>query len=190
MIQASEIKKNALLEMDNAPWQVLDVAFQSPSARGAATLVKVKVKNLKTGQVLAKSFRASDMCEAADYERRTVQFLYRQGDDFFFMDTETFDQFDLNNDSLGDVANYLLDGMEVTAFMYKGQALTCEPPLIVELTITDTAPALKNATAQAQLKPATLETGAEIQVPPYLTTGEKVRVDTRDGHFVGRAKSE
>lgn len=190
MLQATEIKRNALLEMDNAPWQVLDVAFQSPSARGASTLVKVKVKNLKTGQVLAKSFRGSDMLEEADYERRTAQFLYKQDKEFFFMDSESFDQFELDAETLGTSGQYLVDGMEVTALMYKGQALTCEPPQIVDLEITDTAPALKNATAQAQLKPATLETGAEIQVPPYLTTGEKVRVDTRDGHFVGRSKAE
>ncbi len=188
MISANNLKRGALLELDGAPWQVIDVAFQTPSARGASMIAKTKIKNLKTGQVLTKPFRGSDMLEEADCERRKVQFLYKQVDSYHYMDAETFEQIELEGEALGEVAGYMLDGMEVQALMYNGQVLAIEPPQVVEMEISDTAPAIKNATAQAQLKPATLETGIEIQVPAYMTTGEKIRVDTRDGRYLGRVK--
>jgi len=188
IIDSNDLKRGVLLEMDGAPWQVIDCNFQSPSARGASTLAKVKVKNLKTGAVLAKTFRGGDKLETADYERRAVQYLYRQGDDYVFMDSESFEQFELNQEMLGDVTGYLVDGSEANAFVYNGAVISVELPTVVELEVTETAPALKNATAQSQLKPATLETGLVIQVPPYLTSGERIKVDTRDGHFIERAK--
>lgn len=188
MINSNDLKRNALLEIEGAPWQVLDVAFQTPSARGASTIVKAKVKNLKTGQVLSKSYRGGEMLQLADCEKRTVQFLYRSAENFNFMDSESFEQFEMSGEALGEVAGYLLDGMEVLALVYNGQTLAVEPPQVVEMEIIETAPALKNATAQAQLKAAKVETGIEIQVPAYMTTGERVRIDTRDGRYVGRAK--
>ena len=188
MIDQSELKRGQLLELDGAPWLVIDCNFQSPSARGASTIAKVKIRNLKTGAVLTKSFRSGDQLEAADCERRGVQYLYRQQDTFVFMDQESYEQSELDLEVVDDAAGYLLDSMEVQALVYNGEIIRIELPTVVELVVTETAPALKNATAQAQTKPATLETGLVIEVPPYLTSGEKVRVDTRDGHFIERVK--
>jgi elongation factor P len=188
MIGATDIKRGEILDIDGAPWLVTDVHAQTPSARGASMLIKVKIKNLSSGQALAKTYRGGDTVEVADCERRPIQFLYRQDNDYTFMDLETYDQISLAADLLGDATSYLIDGLELRSLLYNGKVLTVELPLTVELEITDTAPAIKGATAQAQLKPATLETGLEIQVPPYITSGEKVRIDTRDGRFVERVK--
>jgi len=187
MINSSDMKRGVLLDLDGAPWQIIDCAFQTPSARGASTITKIKIKNLKTGAVLSKSYRGGEMVPTADYEKRSVQFLYKDGDDFVFMDNESYDQFNLDTETLGDAAGYLTEGLEVRSMLYNGGVINVELPNTVELEVTDTAPALKNATAQSQLKPATLETGLEIQVPPYLTTGERIKVDTRDARFISRA---
>ena len=186
MINSSDMKRGVLLDLDGAPWQIVDCAFQSPSARGASTLTKIKIKNLKTGQMLSKSYRGGEMVATADCEKRPIQFLYRDGDDFVFMDQESYDQFTRTKEDLGGDWGYLTDGLELRSMLYNGEVISVELPTTVDLEITETAPALKNATAQAQLKSAILETGLEIQVPPYLTTGEKIRVDTRDGRFVSR----
>ncbi|MDJ0764560.1 MAG: elongation factor P [Myxococcota bacterium] len=186
MINASDMKRGVLLDLDGAPWQVIDCSFQTPSARGASTLTKVKIKNLKTGQVLNKSYRGGEMLATADCEKRACQFLYQDGEGYVFMDEETYDQFTLGEDVLGDGAGYLTEGLAVRSMLYNGAVINVELPITVDLSVTDTAPAIKGATAQAQLKPATLETGIQIMVPPYLTAGEKIRVDTRDGRFVSR----
>jgi elongation factor P len=189
MAEATQIKRGDILDLDGAPWLVTDVSSHTPSARGASLLVKVKVKNLATGQSLAKTYRGGDAVEVADCEKRAIQFLYRQDEDYVFMDLETYDQFNLAADVLADATGYLLDGLEARSLLYNGQVLTVELPVTVELEVVETAPSVKGATAQAQLKPATLETGLVIQVPPYLTAGERIKVDTRDGRFVERVKS-
>ncbi len=186
MINVSDMKRGMLLDIDNAPWQVIDCTFQTPSARGASTITKIKIKNLKTGQVLNKSYRGGEMLNEADCEKRGVQFLYKDGEEFVFMDDESYDQFNLPGESLGDSAGYLTEGLGVRSLLYNGTVINVELPLSVELMVTETAPAIKGATAQAQLKPATLETGLEVMVPPYLTSGEKIKIDTRDGRFIGR----
>ena len=127
------------------------------------------------------------MVPTADCEKRPVQFLYKDGDDFVFMDQGNYDQFTLSREALGNDWGFLIDGLEMRSLLYNGQVIAVELPVTVDLEITETAPALKNATAQAQLKSAMLETGVEIQVPPYLKTGEKIKVDTRDGRFVSRS---
>lgn len=187
MINSSDMKRGVLLDLEGAPWQIIDCAFQTPSARGASTITKIKIKNLKTGQVLSKSYRGGEMLATADCEKRPIQFLYKDGDDFVFMDQENYDQFTRTKEELGDDWGFLIDGLEMRSLLYNGQVIAVELPITVDLEITDTAPALKNATAQAQLKTAILETGMEILVPPYLKTGEKIRVDTRDSRFVSRA---
>jgi elongation factor P len=185
---ATDISRGDILDLDGAPWLVLETGSQTPSARGSSLLVKLKLRNLASGQVLAKTLRGGDMVEAADCEKRSVQFLYRQGSEAVFMDLETFEQLVLGDDVLGDAAGYLVDGLEARSLLYNGRVLSVELPITVELEVVDTAPALKGATAQAQLKPAVLETGITVQVPPYITTGERIKVDTRDGRFVERAK--
>ena len=188
MIGATEIKRGEILDLDGAPWEVVDVAVQTPSARGASLLVKIKARNLRTGQTLARTLRGSETVPTADCEKRAVQFLYRQSEEFVFMDQVSFEQFALSAEVLGDAAGYLTEGLELRSLLYNGDVLTVELPVTVELRVVDTAPPLKGASAQAQLKPARLETGIEILVPPYMETGERVKVDTRDGRFVERAK--
>jgi elongation factor P len=188
VIAATEIRRGDILDFDGAPWEVTDVATQTPSARGASLLVKIKARNLRTGQSLAKTMRGGETVAAADCERRPIQFLYRQGEELVFMDQASFEQFSLSGAVLAGAVDYLTEGLELRSLLYNGEVLTVELPVTVELLVVDTAPAIKGATAQAQLKPARLETGLEILVPPYLSPGERVKVDTRDGRFVERAR--
>jgi elongation factor P len=182
------LKRGEILEIDGDPWQVTELVSQTPSARGASLLVKGKLKNLRSGQGLAKTWRGGDTVEYAEVEYRNAQFLYRQGDDFVFMDLGSYDQFTLDADHVGDGAGYLLENVELRVTVFQDRVIALSLPMTVDLTVTDTTPALKGATAQAQLKPATLETGLQVLVPPYVETGDKVRVDTREGRFVERAK--
>lgn len=187
MLTTSDFKKGLVLELDAAPCLLLDVAFQSPSARGANTMVKTKYRNLITQQVLEKTFRSGDKVREADYERHKGQYLYGTGDSGCFMDLETYEQFEMDSVSFSLIAPYLLEGTEVTLGLYQGRLVLAELPLVVELTVVDTAPVIKNATATAETKDAVLETGLKIKVPPYLENGCTVKVDTREARFISRA---
>ena len=187
MLTTSDFKRGLVIQLDGAPCVILDVAFQSPSARGASTMVKTKYRNLLTGQVLDKTFRSGDKVDEADFERHKGQFLYAAGDQGVFMDLETYEQFEVEGDMFDPIAQYLLDGTEVQLGIFQERLVSIDTPMVVELTITETAPALKNATATAQTKEAVLETGLKLQVPPYLEAGERIKVDTRDCRFVSRA---
>ncbi len=187
MVTTSDFKKGLVIKLDGAPCLIVDVHFQSPSARGANTMVKTKYRNLITGQVLEKTFRSGDKVDEADFERKKGQFLYADGAKGVFMDLETYEQFEVEGDMFDPIAQYLLDGTEVQLGIFQERLVSVDPPMVVELTITETAPALKNATATAQTKEAVLETGLKLQVPPYLESGEKIKVDTRDCRFVSRA---
>jgi elongation factor P len=184
---SNDLKRGLVILLDNAPCLVLDTSSQSPSARGGNTLIKTKYRNLLTSQVLEKSFKAGDRVDAADFEKRKGQFLYADGETGVFMDLENYEQYELGDEMYGPVQGFLLDGTEVILGVFESQVVSVEPPMIVELLVTETAPAIKNATAQAQTKEATLETGMRLQVPSYLETDEKVKVDTREGRFVSRA---
>jgi elongation factor P len=188
MVNSSDLKRGLLLEIDNAPWVIVDCSFQTPSARGASTLTKIKIRNLKTGAVLQKSYRGGEMLKEADCERRNAQYLFKEGEDYVFMDEETYEQSPLSAEVLGDAVGFLLDGMKVRTQLYNGEVISVELPNVVEMLVVDTTPTIKGATAQAQMKPAKLETGIEILVPPYLESGERIRVDTRDGRFIERVK--
>lgn len=187
MITTADLKRGLVIRIDQAPCIVLDLTTQSPSARGGSTLVKTKYRNLLTGQVLEKTFKAGDKVDEADFERRKGQFLYPSGDDGVFMDLESYDQYELGPELFEPVQGFLLEGAEVQLGLFQGQVVSVDPPMTVELTVTETAPAIKNATATAQTKEAVLETGLRIQVPGYLETGEKIKVDTRETRFVSRA---
>lgn len=187
MITTSEFKRGLVIQIDGAPCIIVDVAFQSPSARGASTMVKTKYRNLVTGQVLDKTFRSGDKVEEADFERHKGQYLYADGDRGIFMDLETYEQFEQEEDAFAPLAPYLLEGTEVILGLFQGRMVNVDLPMVVELLVTETAPALKHATATAQTKEAVLETGLRLQVTPYLETGERIKVDTRDGRFISRA---
>lgn len=189
MISTSDFKRHLRVQIDGEPYVILDVHVQSPSARGASSLSKIRVRNLRTGQVFDKTFRGGDKVEEPNVELRPVQFLYRDGERFHFMDAGSYEQFALGVGDLGDLAGYLKDGMSgIRSVVFNDQVISIELPNTVVLQVVDTAPAVKGATAQAQTKPATLETGLVVQVPSYLETGEMVQIDTREARFIARAK--
>jgi len=187
MITTADFKRGIVIQIDGAPCVIIDVAFQSPSARGANTMVKTKYRNLITGQVLEKTFRSGDKLDEADFERHKGQFLYADGGRGIFMDLETYEQFEQETEQFAVISPYLVDGTEVLLGLFQGRMITVEAPNTVELNVIETAPALRNATATAQTKEAVLETGLRLQVPPYLESGERIKVDTRDGRFISRA---
>ncbi len=187
MITTAEFKRGLVIQIDSAPCVIIDVTFQSPSARGANTIVKTKYRNLLTSQVLEKTFRSGDKVDEADFERHKGQFLYADGSTGVFMDLENYEQFEVQADDFSPLAPYLREGTEVVLGLFEGRLVNVDLPMIVELLVTETPPALKNATATAQTKEAVLETGLRLQVPPYLEEGEKIKVDTRDCRFVSRA---
>ncbi len=188
MILASELKRGLVFQLDDAPCSVIDINQQSPTARGGNTLIKTRYRNLITGQVLNKTFKSSDKIDEADFVRRKGQFLYAGGDDSgTFMDMESYEQFDISGEMYSDIKGYLSDGLEVMLGIYNDMVITVELPLTVELTVTETAPSIKNATATAQTKEAILETGLALQVPGYLESGERIKIDTRECRFISRA---
>ena len=187
MFSTSDFKKGLVIQLDGAPCLIVDVTVQSPTARGANTMVRTKYRNLITGQVLEKTFRSGDKVEEADFERHKGQFLYADGNQGVFMDLETFEQFEVDGETFAGLAPYLLEGTDVSLGLFQGRLVNVELPMTVELAVTETAPAMKHATATAQTKEAVLETGLRLQVPPYLECGERVKVDTRDGRFISRA---
>jgi elongation factor P len=137
--------------------------------------------------VLEKAFKGGERIEEADFERRKGQFLYESGDQGVFMDLTSYDQYELGGEMFEDARGFLVEGMEVQLGLFQGQVVSLDLPMTVELTVVETAPALKHATATAQTKEALLETGLRIQVPPYLESGERVKVDTRERRFISRA---
>jgi elongation factor P len=187
MFTTSDFKRGLVIQLDGAPCLIIDVTVQSPTARGANTMVRTKYRNLLTSQVLEKTFRSGDKVDEADFERHKGQYLYADVDRGVFMDLETYEQFEMEADAFAAIQPFLLDGTEVTLGLFQGRMVTVDLPMTVELTVSETAPALRNATATAQTKEAVLETGLRLQVPPYLETGDKVKVDTRDGRFISRA---
>lgn len=187
-VYVTEVSRGDILQIGGDPWQVSEISSQTPSARGAAMMVKAKLRNLRTGQGLAKSWRGGETVDTAEVETRGVQYLYGQGDTFVFMDLQSYEQLSLDAAQVGEARNYLLENQELRAVSFEQRVIALELPLTVDLTVTDTSPALKGATAQAQLKPAVVETGLTVMVPSYVESGERIRVDTRDGRFVERAR--
>jgi elongation factor P len=151
-------------------------------------ILQLKLKNLKTGSITINRVRPQDKVEQAYLDKREMQYLYRDGDDFVFMDTETYDQIHLNKEWVGELMLFMKENNKAHVVFYEGTPLSLELPATVELQIVDTEPSVKGATAAAQYKPATLETGLKISVPPFLNVGELVAVDTRTGEYLSRAK--
>jgi elongation factor P len=188
LVNVTEVKRGDILEIDGDPWQATEVQSQTPSARGASLLVKAKVRNLRTGQTLSKTWRGGETVTLAEVEQRQAQFLYRQGGDFVFMDLTSYEQIALDEEKVGDAKGFLLQNLELRTVLFQDRVIALNLPITVDLTVEDTTPPVKGATAQAQLKPARVETGITVMVPSYIETGERIRVDTRDGRFVERAK--
>jgi elongation factor P len=181
----NDLKNGMTLNIDGQLWNVVDFQHVKPGKGGA--FVRTKLKNVLSGKVVDRTFNAGVRVEQASVDRREMQYLYREGDDFVFMDTQDYDQPHIPAAIVGDGANYLLEEQNVVVAFNEGVPLYVELPASVELTVSQTDPGLQGDRATGGTKPAILETGAQIQVPLFITTGEKVRVDTRTGQYLGRA---
>ena len=189
MIESGNFKRGLCIQFKGAPMQIQHVTFSTPTARGGNTIAKTKLRNLLTGQLLQESIRGGEKFEEVDLEQHDASYMYSDGTNWHFMDAESFETFELPGEALGDATSYLKDGLEgLRALLIDGKIVSVSLPLSVDLEVVETDPVIKGATAKAQLKPAKLETGFVAQVPAYLSAGEIVRIDTRDGHFVERVK--
>ena len=185
MILAGDLRPGMKVEMDGVPFVVIDYQWVKPGKGGAFN--RTKMKNMRTGSIIERTFRSEEKLEQAVLEERRAQFMYRSDDEFHFMETETFEQFFLPEAQLGDARNYLKEEMVVTIVSHRGSPLRVEVPTFVELTVTETDPGVRGDTASGGSKPATLETGAVIQVPLFINVGDRLRVDTRTGTYIERA---
>ncbi|HEX4999484.1 MAG TPA: elongation factor P [Terriglobia bacterium] len=188
LIGANELKKKMLIEVDGQPYHVLEVFFATPTARGASTMVRTRMKNLLNGAVQEKSFRTSEKFAEPDVQIASVSFLYSDPDGFHFMDQATYEQFTLPEDSVGEDHWYLKEGLILDIFKYNGQAVSLQLPPYVELQVSSTEPGLRGDTAAGgATKVAKLETGLEVRVALFIKEGEVVRVNTQTGEVAGRA---
>jgi elongation factor P len=179
MISAGDFRNGVTLEMDGSVYQILEFQHVKPG-KGAA-FVRTKLKNIISGGVVEKTFRPTEKFPQARIERVEMQYLYNDGDLFYFMNTETYDQIALNQDTVGDALKFVKDNEMVKVCSHNGNVFSVEPPLFVELEVTDTEPGFKGDTATGATKPATVETGAVVYVPLFVETGDKLKIDTRTG---------
>ena len=187
MATTNDLKNGIVLNIDGQLWTVVEFQHVKPGKGGA--FVRTTLKNVLSGKVVDRTFNAGTKVETATVDKRAMTFLYKEGAEFVFMDGDTYEQMPIPAATVGDAANYLLDNAEVVVAVHDGAALFIELPTSVELVVSYTEPGLQGDRSTGGTKPATLETGAEIQVPLFLTTGEKVKVDTRDGRYLGRVSS-
>ena len=184
MATTNDLKNGMVLKIDGQLWTVLEFQHVKPG-KGPA-FVRTKMKNVLSGKIIDKTFNAGTKVETSNVDKRTMQYLYKDGDDFVFMDGKTFDQINVNAAVVGGAEKFMLENQEAVVATHEGTPLYVELPASVELEITYTEPGLQGDRSTGGTKPATLETGAEIQVPLFLETGTRVKVDTRDGSYLGR----
>ena len=185
MATTNDLKNGVVLNIDGQLWTVVEFQHVKPGKGGA--FVRTKLKNVLSGKVVDKTFNAGVKVETATVDKRAMQYLYRDGDEFVFMDMESYDQIHVSAATVGDAASFMLENQDVVVALHEGSPLFVELPASVVLTIDYTEPGLQGDRSSGGTKPATLETGYAVQVPLFITTGEKVKVDTRDGSYLGRA---
>jgi elongation factor P len=184
-IQATRLKKGMLVKMDQDLFRVLELQHVTPgNLRG---FVRVKLRNIRSGTLSDQKLRSEDSVERATLDERQMQYLYQDGDDYYFMDTTSFDQIHISSEALGESVGFLKPEMTIQVEFYGSEPVGIELPQTVDLKVTDTVPGIKGATASAQVKPATLETGLVVQVPPFVNTGDMIRVNTETGEYLSRA---
>jgi elongation factor P len=189
LIGANELKRKLLITVDGQPYTVVEVFFASPSARGASTMVRTKLRHLLTDAVLEKSFKTSEKFEEPDVVMAPATFLYADGEGFHFMDEESYEQFTLSDDQLGDEKLYLKENVSLQVCKYNGEPVSLQLPATVDLVVTDAEPGVRGDSASGgTTKVATLETGLQVRVPLFIKEGETVRVNTQTGEFISRAK--
>lgn len=186
MYETSDIRKGLKIKMDGDPWIVVDFQFVKPGKGTAFT--RVRLKNLRTGQVLERTFKTGERLDEANLEEHRAQYLYTDGEDFHFMDQESYEQISIPRKVMGDAALFLMENMVVDILFYEGTPMNVELPTFIEAEITYTEPGMRGDTATGATKSATINTGATLQVPLFLNQGDWIRIDTRDGTYVERVK--
>jgi elongation factor P len=187
MATTNDLKNGMVLNLDGQLWSVVWFQHHKPGKGGA--VVRTKLKNVLSGKVVDKTFNSDVRVDTANVDKRTMTYLYHDGESYVFMDTETFDQISLSSATVGDAQNFLLENQDVVVAMHDGLPLYLDLPASVELLIDYTEPGLQGDRSTGGTKPARLETGYEISVPLFITSGERVKVDTRDGSYLGRVSS-
>ncbi|MBR6345030.1 MAG: elongation factor P [Lachnospiraceae bacterium] len=184
MISAGDFRNGVTIEYENNVYQIIEFQHVKPG-KGAA-FVRTKLKDIKSGGVVEKTFRPTEKCPTARIDRKDMQYLYADGELYNFMDAETYEQIALPADTVGDALKFVKENETVKVCSHNGSVFAIEPPLFVELEITDTEPGFKGDTATGATKPATVETGAQVKVPLFVNQGEKIKIDTRTGEYLSR----
>ncbi|MEQ8757153.1 MAG: elongation factor P [Coleofasciculus sp. G1-WW12-02] len=184
MISSNDFRTGVTIELEGSVWRVVEFLHVKPG-KGSA-FVRTKLKNVQTGNVVEKTFRAAETVPQATLEKRTMQHTYKDADQFVFMDMETFEENRLNEDQIGDRVKYLTEGMEVNVVTWNDQVLEVELPNSVVLEVVETDPGVKGDTATGGTKPATVATGAQVMVPLFISVGERIKIDTRNDSYLGR----
>ncbi len=185
MYQTSDIRKNLKVTIQGQPWTVVEFQFVKPGKGTAFT--RTKLKNLITGQVVEKNLRSGEKLQPADLEHQITTLMYQDGDDFYVMNNETYEQFPIPGEVLGDQRKWLTDGMQIDLLLFEGRPVVTEIPKHIKVEITYCEPAVKGDTANSATKSATVGTGATVNVPLFIAQGETIEVDTRTGAYLGRA---
>lgn len=188
MLETSDIRKGLKIKMDGQPWIVVNFEFVKPGKGNAFT--RCRLKNLKTGQVVDMTFKSGEKLEEAQFEERPAIYQYSDNDNFYFMDQSTFEQIAVPKEAVGEAADFLLENMEVTVLYYENAPMSIELPNFIEATVVYSEPGVKGDTATGATKMARIEPGAMIQVPLFINEGDVIKVDTRDGTYVGRVKGK
>ncbi|GAB7080605.1 elongation factor P [Megalodesulfovibrio paquesii] len=184
MYSTTDFKRGLKIEIDNIPFEIIEFEHFKPGKGGA--MVRTKLRNLLNGRVVDNTFRSGEKVGKADTETRTLQFLYKDGDGFAFMDLTDYEQSHVTDEQTGGKGGYLKEGQEVKVLMYKGQPIDIDMPASVVLQVVETEPGVKGDTVSNTTKPATLETGLQVQVPLFVNQGDRIKVDTRSGGYLGR----
>lgn len=187
MVTPNQFKKGMKIEIDNEPYTVVDYQHIK-MGRGGAT-VRTKMKSLLTGNVLEMTFKSDEKLKMPDFEEKEMQYLYKEGDVYYFMDTETYEQIPLNEETLGDNVLYLIENMDVIVQIFKGKVVGVNLPNFIEVEVVETEPGLKGDTVSGATKPAKILSGAVLQVPLFINIGDVIKVDTRTGIYIERVKS-
>ncbi len=186
MATTADFKNGITIEMDSTLYTLVYFQHVKPGKGGA--FVRTRLKNLKTGAVVEKTFRAGEKVDLAILDKRRMQYLYREGDNFVFMDNETYEQMPIPENEVGEAAQYLKEGTTVDVPLYEGKPVGVEPPVFVEMEVTETMPGVKGDTASGGSKPAVLETGLIVSVPLFIEVGNVIKVDTRSAEYLGRVE--
>ncbi|HIS47411.1 MAG TPA: elongation factor P [Candidatus Scybalocola faecigallinarum] len=184
MVSAGDFRNGLTIEFEGNVYQVIEFQHVKPG-KGAA-FVRTKLKNIKNGGIVEKTFRPTEKCPQAHIDRADMQYLYNDGDLYHFMDVETYDQIALNSEDVGDALKFVKENEMVKMLSHNGQVFSVEPPLFVELEVTQTEPGFKGDTSTGATKPAVVETGAQINVPLFVEIGDKIKIDTRTGEYLSR----